>query len=39
MSKGPWIKLYCTLDYKTSMDRPVSELFKASHPCDKDGEV
>ena len=35
MSKKSWIKL----DYGSSMDRPVSELFKATHPCDKDGEV
>ena len=30
-----WIKL----DRKSSMDLPVTELFKATHPCDKDGEV
>ena len=35
MSKKSWIKL----DYKSSMDRPVSELFKATHPCDKHGDV
>ena len=35
MSKKSWVKL----DYGSSMDRPVSELFKASHPCDKDGDV
>ena len=39
MSKGPWIKLDYTLDHKTSMDRPVTDLFKASHPCDKHGDV
>ena len=31
MSKKSWIKL----DHKSSMDRPVSELFKGSHQCDK----
>lgn len=35
MSKKSWIKL----DYSSSMDRPVSELFEGSHPCEKDGEV
>lgn len=35
MSRASWIKL----DYKSSMDRPVTELFKASHPCDKDGDT
>lgn len=39
MSKKSWIKLDCSLDYKSSMDRPVTELFKASHPCDKHGDV
>lgn len=39
MSKKSWIKLDCTLDHKTSMDRPVTELFKAWHPCVKDGDV
>ena len=35
MSKKSWIKL----DYKSSMDRPVTELFEGSHPCEKHGEV
>lgn len=35
MAKKSWTKL----DYKSSMDRPVTELFNASHPCDKDGVV
>ena len=35
MSKKSWIKL----DRKSSMDLPVTELFKSTHPCDKDGEV
>lgn len=35
MSKKSWIKL----DYKSSMDRPVTDLFKGSHPCDKHGDV
>ncbi len=39
MSKKSGIKLDCSLDYKSSMDRPVSERFKASHPCDKHGDV
>lgn len=39
MSKKSWIKLDYSLDYKTSMDRPVTELFKGSHPCEKGGEV
>lgn len=39
MSKKSWIKLDYTLDNKSPMDRPVSELFKASHPCDKHGDV
>ena len=41
MSKGPWIriKLDYTLDDSTSMDRPVSELFKGSHPCVKHSDV
>lgn len=39
MSKGPWIKLDCTLDESTSMDRPVTDLFKGSHPCTKQGDV
>lgn len=39
MSKKSWIKLDYSLDYTTSMDRPVSELFKGSHPCDKHGDV
>ena len=39
MSKGSWIRLDCTLDEKTSMDRPVTELFKATHPCVKQGDV
>lgn len=33
MSKKSWIKL----DYKSSMDRPVTELFNGSHQCDKHG--
>lgn len=39
MSKKSWIKLDYSLDNSTSMDRPVSELFKASHPCDKHCDV
>ena len=39
MSKKNWIKLDCTLDEKTAMDRPVTELFKGSHPCAKDSDV
>ena len=39
MSKGPWIKLDCTLDESTSMDRPVTDLFKGRHPCTKQGDV
>lgn len=39
MSKKSWIKLDRSLDASTSMDRPVTELFKATHPCDKHGEV
>lgn len=39
MSKKSWIKVDYTLDNKTSMDRPVSELFKASHPCTKHSEL
>ena len=39
MSKGPWIKLDCTQDGSSSMDRPVTELFKASHPCEKHGDA
>lgn len=39
MSKKSWIKLDCTLDCKTSMDRPVTELFKGSHPCVKHSDV
>lgn len=35
MSKKSWVKL----DYSSSMDCPVSELFKMSHPCDKLGDV
>lgn len=35
MSKKSWIKP----DYKSSMDHPVSELFKASHTCDKHSDV
>lgn len=35
MAKKSWIKL----DDSSSMDRPVTELFKASHPCEKHGEV
>ena len=35
MSKKSWIKL----DRKSSMDLPVTELFKATHPCEKDGDV
>lgn len=35
MSRKSWIKP----DYKSSMDRPVTELFEATHPCDKDGVV
>ena len=35
MSKKSWIKL----DSKSSMDRPVTELFTATHPCDKHGDV
>lgn len=33
MSKKSWVKL----DQRSSMDRPVTELFKATHPCDKHG--
>lgn len=39
MSKKSWIKLDYTLDESTSMDRPVSELFKTSHPCVKHSDV
>ena len=39
MSKKSWIKLDYLLDDSTSMDRPVSELFKASHQCDKHSDV
>lgn len=39
MSKGPWIKRDYPLDHKTSIDRPVTELFKGSHPCVKHGDV
>lgn len=39
MSKKSWIRLDCTLDESTSMDRPVTELFKTSHPCEKHGDV
>ena len=39
MSKGSWIRLDYSLDNKSPMDRPVSELFKATHPCDKNGDV
>ena len=39
MSKKSWIKLDYTLDASTSIDSPVSALFKRSHPCDKHGEV
>ena len=39
MSKKSWIRLDYSLDNKTSMDRPVTELFKGSHPCVKHGEV
>ena len=39
MSKGSWIRPDCSLDEKSSMDRPVTELFKGSHPCEKYGEV
>lgn len=33
MAKKSWIKLDC----KSSMDRPVTELFNGSHQCDKHG--
>lgn len=39
MSRGTWIKRDYSLDGKTSMDRPVTDLFKRSHPCTKDGDV
>lgn len=39
MSKGSWIRLDCSLDERSSMDRPVTELFKATHPCAKDSDV
>ena len=39
MAKKSWLKLDYTLDCKTSMDRPVSELFERSHPCDKHSDV
>ena len=39
MSKGSWIRLDYTLDESTSMDRPVTELFKATHPCDRDSDL
>ena len=35
MSKKSWLRL----DHRSSMDRPVSELFKAWHQCDKRGDV
>ena len=35
MSKKSWIKP----DHKSSMDLPVTELFKATHPCTKGGDV
>ena len=35
MSKKSWIKL----DRKSSMDLPVTELFEASHPCEKHSDV
>lgn len=35
MSRKSWIKL----DYSSSMDLPVSEIFMASHPCDKHCDV
>lgn len=35
MSKKSWIKL----DRKSAMDLPVTELFEASHPCTKNGDV
>lgn len=35
MAKKSWIKL----DRTSSMDRPVTELFEATHPCEKHGEV
>ena len=35
MSKKSWIKL----DRKSSIDLPVTELFKATHPCEKRGDV
>lgn len=35
MSRKSWIKL----DYGSSMDLPVTEIFKANHPCDKHCDV
>lgn len=35
MSRKGWIRL----DYGSSMDLPVSEIFMASHPCEKDGDT
>ena len=35
MSKKSWLKL----DQRSSMDRPVTDLFEATHPCDKHGEI
>lgn len=35
MAKKSWLKL----DQRSSMDRPVSELFKATHPCDNPGDL
>lgn len=35
MSRKGWIRL----DYGSSMDLPVSEIFMASHPCEKSGDT
>lgn len=35
MSKKSWIKL----DYGSSMDLPVSEIFMATHSCDRNGDT
>lgn len=35
MSKKSWIKI----DYGSSIDLPVSEIFMASHSCDRNGDT